>query len=212
MSEDTLEKEKLETTPEAKKPQNYREQIKQEMCELIERTDLPDLQKQFMKARWLDQVLWLEGRAQQCRNQYYLLRLITIIGGVIIPALVSLNISNAQFREILGWVTFGLSQFVAISATVEEFFHYGDRYRHYRNTAEAMKIEGWQFLQLSGPYRQAKSHTEIYSDFAQRVEGIIQRDVEGYLTQVVQDKKKQKPEDEVNTDLLSEATNLSQNS
>ncbi len=138
----------------------------------------------------------VEGRAQKSKKQYYRLRLVTIIGGVIVPALVSLNIdgSNGQnnIQQILGWIAFGLSQAVAISAAVEGFFQYGDRYRNYRNTAEAMKIEGWQFFQLSGPYRNAQSHAEVYSDFAQRVQNILQRDVEGYLTEVVQHKEKEK--------------------
>ena len=33
-----------------------------------------------MKSRWLSQMLWLENRAQQNRNRYYLLRLSTIKG------------------------------------------------------------------------------------------------------------------------------------
>ena len=207
MSDNSLEAKNLENISEpsvlslgksdsgmtsSKKNKNYRDQFKEEICSLIKQIELSDLQQQFMKSRWLSQVLWLESRAKQNRNQYYLLRLITIIGGVIVPALVSLNIKADNVQEAIGWIAFGLSQAVAISAAVEEFFHYGERYRHYRNTAEAMKIEGWQFFQLSGPYRNAQSHTEVYSDFAQRVESIIQRDVQGYLSEVIQDKEKQK--------------------
>ncbi|WNF14871.1 DUF4231 domain-containing protein [Microcystis aeruginosa] len=192
MPENALEIKNLEKTS---KP--YRDQFKQEICTLIEQIDLSDLQKQFMKARWLDQLLWLEGRAQTTRNQYYFLRLLTIIGGVIVPALVSLNINANDVKVVVSWLAFGLSQVVAISAAVEEFFHYGERYRHYRNTAEAMKIEGWQFLQLSGSYRHAQSYAEVYPDFAQRVENIIQRDVEGYFSKVVQEKEKPKQQAEI---------------
>ena len=196
MPDNSLEAKNVETISEQNKPKKYRDQLKEEICSLIDRIELSDLQKQFMKSRWLDQLMWLEGRAQKSKKQYYRLRLVTIIGGVIVPALVSLNIdgSNGQnnIQQILGWIAFGLSQAVAISAAVEEFFHYGDRYRNYRNTAETMKIEGWQFFQLSGPYRNAQTHAEVYSDFAQRVENILQRDVEGYLTEVVQDKEKEK--------------------
>ena len=106
--------------------------------------------------------------------------------------MVSLNINGNDVQAVIGWIAFGLSQIVAISAAVEEFFHYGERYRHYRNTAELMKIEGWQFFQLSGPYLNHQSHTEVYADFAQRVENIMQRDVEGYLSEVVKDKTEQK--------------------
>jgi hypothetical protein len=128
---------------------------------------------------------------------------------VIVPALVSLNINTNNVQTVVGWIAFGLSQAVAISAAVEEFFHYGERYRHYRNTAEAMKIEGWQFFQLSGAYRHAQSHAEVYPDFAQRVESIIQRDVEGYLSEVVREKEKPKQEGKTDTNLPTGATNIS---
>lgn len=141
-----------------------------------------------MKARWLDQLLWLEGRATKSRNRYYTLRLLTIIAGVIVPALVSVNLNyNAlRLREIFGWPAFGLSQIVAISAAVEELFHYGESYRRYRNSAESMKIEGWQFFQLCGPYSSAKNYAEAYATFASNVETIIQKDVEGYVSQMSQ--------------------------
>ncbi|MEL6929790.1 MAG: DUF4231 domain-containing protein [Cyanobacteria bacterium J06600_6] len=191
MLDNTLPADNLELVAKSE-PKNYRDRVKQEMHSLIEKIELSELQRQFMKSRWLSQMLWLESRAQQNRNRYYLLRLLTIIGGVIVPALVSLNINANNVRAVMGWIAFGLSQVVAISAAVEEFFHYGERYRHYRNTAELMKIEGWQFFQLSGAYRQSKSHTEAYVDFAERVENIMQRDVEGYLSEVIKDKTEQK--------------------
>lgn len=169
---------------------SYHELLKQDLNKLIEEIDLPDLQKHFMRSRWLDQVLWMEGRANHARSRYYFLRLITIIGGAIVPALVSLNIGG-QAAKSIPWITFGLSLLVAISAAVEEFFHYGERWRHYRRTVELLKTEGWQFFQLSGSYREYKSHAETYPAFATRVEDIIQRDVEVYTTQVVQEKKEE---------------------
>ncbi|MEO0849742.1 MAG: DUF4231 domain-containing protein, partial [Cyanobacteria bacterium J06648_1] len=99
-------------------PKNYSDRFKQEMHSLIEQIELSDLQRQFMKSRWLSQMLWLESRAQQNRNRYYFLRLVTIIGGVIVPALVSLNINGSDVQAVIGWIAFGLSQAVAISAAV----------------------------------------------------------------------------------------------
>ena len=187
-----IEANDIELVTKSAELKSYRDRVKQEMSFLIENIELSDLQRQFMKSRWLSQMLWLEGRAQQNRNRYYFLRLLTIIGGVIVPALVSLNINANNIQVIMGWIAFCLSQVVAISAAVEEFFHYGERYRHYRNTAELMKIEGWQFFQLSGAYRNSQSHTEAYVDFAERVENIMQRDVEGYLSEVLKDRTEQK--------------------
>jgi hypothetical protein len=171
------------------KKNTYNDYLKQEMSELIEEIELPSLQKRFMKSRWLDQVLWLEGRATKSRSRHNTLRLITIIGGVLVPAVVSANsgnVSQQNLKHLLGWTAFGLSQAVAISAAVEEFFHFGENYRRYRNTAENMKIQGWQFFQLTGPYKDAKSHEEAYVTFASNVENIIQQDVEGYISQAVE--------------------------
>jgi hypothetical protein len=176
------------------KKYNYQKELKQQMSELIEEVDVSPLHKRFMKSRWLDQVIWMEGRASKARNRHYTLRLITIIGGVIVPALVSVNSANfnganvraIKLRDLFGWTAFGLSQAVAISAAIEELFHYGESYRRYRNTVENLKSQGWQFFQLSGPYQDAKTHEEAYPTFANNVETLIQQDVDTFISQAVQ--------------------------
>ena len=85
---------------------------------------------------------------------YYALRLLIIIGRVIIPALVSLDLGSNLAAGLVRWTTFGLSLMVAISAAIEGLFRFGERWRHYRTIVERLKIEGWQFFQLSGPYAQ----------------------------------------------------------
>lgn len=110
----------------AQQQDTYRDWLKEDLGGMIEVLDLQDLQKHFMRSRWLDQVLWMEGKADRARDWYYRLRLTTIVGGVIIPALVSLNFSGPA-DAVVGWITFFISLLVAISAAVEEFFHYGER-------------------------------------------------------------------------------------
>ena len=68
------------------------------------------------------------------------------------PALVSLNL-DGHGASFVRWAAFTVSLMVALAVAIEEFFHYGDRWRHFRRTAEWLKIEGWQFLQLNGDYR-----------------------------------------------------------
>lgn len=156
---------------------------------IVELLELSDLQRHFMRSRLLDQVKWMEGKASHAKNRYTLLRLTSIIGGVLVPILISLNFNNPKANDIVRGLSITLGGVVAISSAVEEFFHYGERWRHYRRTAESLKIQGWQFSQLSDPYHTYESHKQAFPAFVAQVEGILQRDVEVYMTQVQQEKK-----------------------
>ena len=90
------------------------------------------------------------------------------------------------------WTTFFLSLIVAISVAVEEFFHYGERWRHYRRTVECLKIEGWQFFQLAGTYQQSQTHSQAFPDFAAQVEKICRQEVDVFITEVGKEKKEKK--------------------
>ncbi|MDH5253248.1 MAG: DUF4231 domain-containing protein, partial [Nitrospira sp.] len=119
--------------------------------------------------------------------RHNILRLTTIIGGVIVPALVSQNVGGGA-ATMIQTITFIVSLLVALSAAVEEFFHYGERWRHYRRTVESLKSEGWQFFQLSGPYANL-THVQAYPAFAARVEELSREEVETYMTQVAKEKR-----------------------
>ncbi len=182
-----------------KKQDDYRDHLKQEFNALFENLSLQPQQTHYLKSRWLDQVLWMEGRASKARDMHYRLRLTTIIGGVIIPALVSLNFTSndqAQFKQAIAASTFLLSQAVAICAATEQFFNYGDRWRHYRRSVESLKTQGWQFFELTGPYENSKTHEQAFGIFANQVEQILQYDVEIYSTQVTQTKQNEKEEEQ----------------
>ena len=174
----------------------YREFLKQDLGSLIEAlTDLSDLQRHFLRSRWLDQVLWMEGRADSARTWYYVLRLTAIILGVLIPVLVGLNIEGGLGTALrYGIVVLGL--LVAISAAVEEFFRYGERWRHYRQTVEWLKIEGWRFFQLSDPYRKHEAHAKAYPVFADRIEDILRRDVNVYISEIVRPREEKEEDQE----------------
>jgi len=163
------------------------EHMRAEMDKLIASLDLPELNKEFMRARWLELVIWMDGKAQESVWWYRRLRLATIIGGVIVPALVSLNVGS-EMQGLIQAITFIVSLAVAMSAAVEEFFRYGERWRHYRHMTESLKSEGWQFLQLSGGYAN-QTHIQAYPAFAARVEELSHEEVESYITQVFKGKK-----------------------
>ena len=161
--------------------------LEKEFAGLIDALELPALQKRFMHSRWLDQLLWMEGRAAKAQRRYYILRLTAIVGGVIVPALVGLD----RFQGL----TVVISLIVAVSVAVEEFFHFGERWRHYRRTAEALKMEGWQFFQLSGGYQNFATHAGGYPEFAARVEDCLGREVDVFIAEIAREKKARRQDD-----------------
>lgn len=173
---------------------SYRDELKRDLGAVIDTLDLSDVQRQFLRLRWLDQVVWMDGRADRAKVRFYSLRLIAVIGGVVVPTLIGLDVGEPGGDLVRGF-TIGLSLLVAVSVAIEELVRYGERFRHYRRTVEQLKSEGWQFFQMSGPYRRHASHREAYMAFAARVEGIIQPSVEVYVGQIVAEKKEEKGKD-----------------
>jgi hypothetical protein len=178
-------------TPEAattSSSDDYSDYLKKDLGETIDALKLEPLQDRFLRSRWLDQVLWMEKQANGARRWYFVLRLVVILGGVMLPALVGLKLSGSV-ADTIYWLTWTISLLVAGSAAIEEFFHLGERWRHYRRTAEMLKIEGWQFFSLAGPYGGYRTHGEAFATFAARVEGVIQPSVEVYITDVAREKE-----------------------
>ena len=159
---------------------SYDEGRERDYESLIETIDLPDSRKNFMRARWLDQVMWMEAACKKTQRWYYVLRLTAIVGGILVPALIGRGAAMAATV---------LSLVVAASVAVEEFFHFGERWRHYRQSVELLKIQAWHFFQMSGPYRSFRDHAAAYPAFAGKVEEILQNEVHVYISEVVKEKK-----------------------
>ena len=172
---------------------DYSTWLKNELGGLVEGLGLAPREETFWRARWLDQVVWLEGKAKQCQQRYYALRLIAILGGVTVPALVSLNVRQGSVAPVIAWTTFGVSLLVAAAVSVEGFFRYGERWRHYRRTAELLKSQGWQFYELGGAYAAYATHSAAFRPFATAVEALIAEDVEVYVKQVTREQQQQQP-------------------
>jgi hypothetical protein len=179
--------------------QDYRDWLRQDIGKMVDLLELSELQKHYLMSRWLDQVIWMEGKATHARDRYFLLRRTTIIGGAIVPALVGLNAYSGIIGDAVYWFIFAISLTVAVSAAVEEFHSYSERWRHYRSIVEELKIIGWQFFQLSGEFRQYESHQAAYKSFVDTIEQIMQKEVEIYISRVVKDPDSAGKKDETAT-------------
>jgi hypothetical protein len=161
------------------------------MASMLETLELTPFQKGMLRDRWLDQLAWMGRKARETRRSYLIYRLPVVVGGVLIPALVTILLSSGD-DESIGWLggfpvdgirflAFAVSLLVAICAGIEELLHFGDRWRHYRRTAELLKTLGWQYLMLSGVFRRYANHGTAFAPFTERVEDVLNEDVEGYL-------------------------------
>lgn len=171
-----------DTQPAVTTQQSNNNTFRGEIENLVDALNLDALHKQMLKGRWLDQVLWMEGRAGKAKNQYYTLRLITIIGGVLIPVCTTLSQTNTWAG--FAWLATVLGAVVAIAAAIDGFFRDGERWRHYRTIVETLKSEGWRFFQLTGYYSQYSTHQDAYDNFAQNVEEILKEDVNRFITAI----------------------------
>jgi len=152
-------------------------------------------QDHFLRSRWLESVLWMEAAAQRTRTRYYALRLITVVGAVIVPALVSINAVGSA-ESAITWLTFAVSLVVAVSAAVEGFLRFGDRWRHYRSLVEELKSEGWNFYELSGPYKaRGASHASAFPTFVERVNDVLRRETQAYIAEIATPPRAATPSD-----------------
>jgi Protein of unknown function (DUF4231) len=170
--------------------ESYSDQQRRTFEGLIEDATLDERQRQFLRLRWLDQLLWMEGKAKKAQWFYYRVRLVTIIGAVIVPGLVPLSTLDGRPGRAAQIATWIVSLVVAISAAIEGFFQFGQRWRNYRSTAERLKIEGWLFFQRAGPYESTEEkQIDAFGLFVTRVEELLQKEVEAYITDVATEKQ-----------------------
>jgi type III secretory pathway component EscS len=190
--------EKLFQTPNL----SYDDQLKQDFYRIIDALDdITRIQKDYLKQRWLGQVLWMEDRSGEMRNWHRRLRMGMIVGSSLVPLVIAIDSHcNSTLQQVLKLIIVGLSVLVTVSATVDEFFGFGERWYNYRKAVELLKSQGWQFLELSGTYREYIDHAEAFPVFTDQIESIIQRDVEVYVTQGMQQKEQQQKPDKQQSD------------
>ncbi len=164
---------------------------------MIEMIDLTDLQRYYLRSRWLEQVVWMENKAIEARNRHYFLRRVTLIGGALVPALVGLNAFTGIVGDLVYWLIFFISLTVAITGALEQFHNYSERWRHYRTSVEELKVIGWQYFQLAGRFVEFETHKQGYITFVNAIEDNIQREVKIFVSTINQQPSDQEREQEV---------------
>ena len=145
--------------------------------------ELAEDAKRYLVSRWLDQLVWMEGRAGSEQRRYYALRMTAILGGVAIPAMVGWQLDGTP-ATLVRTAASALGVAVAGATAIDGFLRPGERWRHYRSVAEGLKSEFWSFTQRCGPYRQADDLAAAFPSFVERIEGVLRGDVDQFFAVV----------------------------
>jgi len=159
----------------------YMAELEKSYAEIIDDLEIDDLHKRFLRNRWLNELLWFEDKADRNQKRHYALRLVTIVGGVVVPSLVGLSLKTSVATNAVSWATFSVSLFVALAAALDSFFGFGERWRTFRRNVESLKAHGWQYFQLADRYAGHGNHRSAFPHFAAQVELVLQQDIEKFV-------------------------------
>jgi hypothetical protein len=74
--------------------------------EALDALDLPEVQRDQLKARYLYYVKWLESNATGSRRGHYTMRLIAAVGSVIVTSMSSAQVLGSAPR-VVSWILLG---------------------------------------------------------------------------------------------------------
>lgn len=166
----------------------------------------------YLENRWYSQWTYYDKKATENKNSYYFYQNIVIIGGVIIPTLVSINgtvaraltgafgLSLETWRTILDAGTVFVSLAVAIAAAILGLQKFGESWASYRSAAEELQSEKSYYDMGAGPYL---NNANPLATFVENTENIIAKQNGNYF-QTVQKQIEQAVQD--NNDYLETYT------
>lgn len=136
-----------------------------------------------LRERWLEQLLWFEAKSARNQTEHRRFRTVTLVGSVVVPVLVNTATGGRPVWRVIATVA---SVIVGIVAALEGFQRPGERWLHYRQTAERLRSEWWLFVSSAGEYAAFGSLDAAHVRFVERVEQLVSDDVAGFVTIITQ--------------------------
>ena len=100
-------------------------------------------------------------------------RIMITTGSIIIPALLTLDneiSERSTASQAIYYATFGISLMVTITNSLAELMQVSKKFYTYATVKESLSTEGWNFLSLSGKYKNYTDHSECWRKFVNKVE------------------------------------------
>lgn len=144
---------------------------------------LTPVQIRLIEIRYVNLIRFYENRVPKIDVLYHMTRLFISVGGVAVPALLSIQSPTGINSVWLYWFTWIISLLVTLCHNVSTMFRFDKKYFGIHATLERLKTEGIQYLELSGHYsghhgHGPPTHENQYIYFVNSVERIRQRQIE----------------------------------
>lgn len=146
--------------------------------DLIDNTDLSDIQKKAIRVRVLSVVERLRDRLFYLTIGYTLLRTNTTVGSLLVPSLLAVQ-SNVN-QEVAYWSMWGIGLLVSLSNAFISLFRIDKNYFTIGDLIERIESESWMYLTLSSRYKRDdeegySGHRDMFSQFMERCETLINK-------------------------------------
>ena len=143
-----------------------------------ELTDLTALQRHTIKEHYRFLMSEYRFRCRLYAVLFYVFRITMTVGSLAVPALLSIQ-HSADTSNYMYWITWGISLAVTASNGITTLFKLDKRFFTLHATAERLRSETWQYIQLSGRYsghhghhHHKPTHTNQYVYYCTQVEKI----------------------------------------
>jgi predicted RNase H-like HicB family nuclease len=125
----------------------------------------PD-QERYVRLRWARSVTLMDTRHKKYVEFFYVLRTMSILGGVAVTALSGIGISGKSSSAVIRWTIFALGFLVAGSAALEQIGHYNQRRMLTRRARDDLLSVGFSHLLPA-------VDLDRFNEFRDKIEGIL---------------------------------------
>jgi len=129
-------------------------------------------EEQYLKTRVDDQIKWYDKKSVTNKTLYFTLKVLEILFASAIP-IITLFEGTKIIIAILGAL-------ISVIASVLALYKPSDKWKQYRNTAEALKNEKYIYLAKAGTY----VSDEPYKMLVERIEFIVSKENSNW-TQII---------------------------
>ena len=120
---------------------------------------------------------------------YHFSRAFISLGGVLVPALLSIQSPTTNYSMPLYWATWAISLMVTILHNFSNIFRFDKKFVGIHSTYERLRGEGWQYYELSGRYsghhgHGQPTHQNQFMYFVNTIENIRLAQIEEEYTSI----------------------------